>query len=171
MINDMINSVSHEPYESHELCDAIAMYNQCQHDQIYIQALHHILDMYYISSEFKQYEPRINTRIVATHWRKVGSHANKRMYAVIWCYRFTNIKMSSLVEHFDISDKTIMRYVVNSYKPKFKVFGLYIDEKIVVIKFNRADKLNKFTSQQINTIISQAPNMAKSFIKKYYELI
>ena len=152
MINDMINSVSHEPDESHELCDIIDTYNQCQYDQIYIQALQHILDMYYISSEFKQYEPRVNTRIVATHWRKVGSHANKRMYAVI-------------------SDKTIMRYVVNSYKPKFKVFGLYIDEKIVVIKFNRADKLNKFTSQQINTIISQAPNMAKSFIKKYYELI
>ena len=148
----MINSVSHEPDESHELCDIIDTYNQCQYDQIYIQALQHILDMYYISSEFKQYEPRVNTRIVATHWRKVGSHANKRMYAVI-------------------SDKTIMRYVVNSYKPKFKVFGLYIDEKIVVIKFNRADKLNKFTSQQINTIISQAPNMAKSFIKKYYELI
>ena len=149
------------------LSEAITEYNNCQYDQIYMRALRHIIDMYYHTTYYHDI-PCANKRILSTQWRKVGSHANNRIYAAVWCYRFTNIRMNALVEHFNISDKTIMRYVINSYKPKFRVFGLYID-KPMILNFDRSDKSIEFTSQQISTIILYAPNIAKSFIKKYYK--
>merc|ERR1712232_806082 len=62
-------------------------------------------------------------------WRKPGSKKNERMRGAVWVYRFAPmVPCYEIKKAFEISGKTLMRYVKDSCLPTFAKYQLYFGE-------------------------------------------